>query len=481
MYLQASTSHQSFLPTTAHRKLRITMTPLALAASNTVAAAPAPSKRTQLTPAETVKRYAAEHWTARGYCIMYTTNKSVLFHPPSNKSLSTDIILDDYHGWQHSNMIDVKTDQPGAFLSSLIARVRSEMTKVHGTGFRPIADRFYVDSNDSPLANTFKPFNPPAPADTEPPAMLLELFQRIAPVPVEQKLLIEWTAAIFQRPLERPLSGVILTGDSKCGKSSLVSVIKAGLGGHHVNDTLSYTDLWKEFSTVWADYQLLALEDQVAPRDADTRMKQPMSVKSKMFSIKNEQELVSRDMFSRTIITSNLRRPIRLDPTVRRWLAVQWIDHQVSEADSVAFFDRLYAWLATPEAAAQIVHFFRNVKIEVYNPNLCPRTPTLDEMIGQSTSVLHGVIKEFVADGHAFLDLELREYIQQEMGEAPKRDLADLIETYLRNEGYSRDRRDIAGVTKRPFVWTKKKGKRGDPLKPEDEARIAGLLDAPAF
>jgi hypothetical protein len=102
-------------------------------------------------------------------------------------------------------------------------------------------------------------------------------------------------------------------------------------------------------------------------------------------------------------------------------------------------------------------------------------------MIGQSTSVLHGVIKDFVADGHAFLDLELSGYIQQETGDKPKRDLADLIGSYLRNEGYSRDRRPIAGVTKRPYVWTKKQGKRGGPLKPEDEARIAGLLDAPAF
>jgi hypothetical protein len=436
----------------------------------------------QLTPAQVVKRYADEHWTARGYCVMYTTTKSVLFHPPSNKSLSTDILLDEFDDWVHTASVEVVTDQYAAFRASLVARVRSRLVKVYGSSFRPVPDAFYTDSNGAPLANTFKPFNPQTPADTAPPPMLVELFERIAPVPEEQKLLIEWTAAIFQRPLERPVYGVILTGDSKCGKSSLVSVIKAGLGGNHVNDTLSYTDLWKEFSTVWADYLLNAVEDQVAPRDADTRMKQSMSVKSKKFSIKNEQEQVSRDMFSRTIITSNFRRPLRLDPTVRRWLAIQWIDHRVSEADSIDFFERLYSWLAKPEAAAQIVYYFRHhVNIEIYNPNLCPRTPTLDEMIGQSTSVLHGLIKEFVADGHAFLDLELRQYIQEEMGDAPKRDLADLIESYLRNEGYSRDRRPIIGVTKRPFVWTKKTGKRGAPLKPEDDARMAALLDAPAF
>ena len=448
---------------------------------STLALVPSKTSRTQLTPAEAVKRYTNEHWTARGYCVMYTTTKSVLFHPASNKSLSTDILLDEFDDWCDDNLVDVVTDQYAAFRASLVARARSKLVKVYGSSFRPVPDAFYTDSNGAPLANTFKPFNPPTPADTAPPAMLMELFNRIAPVPEEQKLLIEWTAAILQRPLERPIWGVILTGDSKCGKSSLVSVIKAALGGNHVNDTLSYADFWKDFSTVWADYMLNAVEDQVAPRDANTKMKQPMSVKSKKFNIKNEQEAVSRDMFGRTIITSNERRPLRLDPTCRRWLAVQWIDHKVDEADSVAFFDRLYAWLATPDAAAQIVHYFRNVKIEVYNANLCPRTPTLDEMIGQSTSVLHGVIKDFVADGHAFLDIELRDYIQLEMGDAPKRDLADLIESYLRNEGYSRDRRPIAGVTKRPYVWTKKKGKRGDPLKPEDEARIAGLLPDPSF
>ncbi len=442
---------------------------------------PTKAEGMELRPAEVLKRYADDHWTARGYCIRYTTTKSVLFHPPSNKALSTDAILDDFEGWRVKNKIKVKCDNYNTFLGSLVARVRSYMVKVHGTGFRPVPEAFYIDSNGAPLANTFKPFNPPAPVDKAPPPMLVELFERIAPVPEERQLLIEFTAAIFQRPLERPIFGLILTGDSKCGKSSLVSVIKAGLGGNHVNDTLSFTDFWKDFSTVWADYLLNAVEDQVAPRDADTKMKQPMSVKSKNFSIKNEQETVSRDMFSRTIVTSNFRRPLRLDPTVRRWLAIQWIDHPVNEADSVAFFDRLYAWLATPEAAAQIVHYFRNVEIKVYNPNLCPRTPTLEEMIGQSTSALNGVIKEFVADGHAFLDVELRQYIKEEMGDTPKRDLADLIETYLRNEGYSRDRRPIAGVTKRPFVWTKKSGKRGDKLRTEDETRMAELLEAPVF
>lgn len=457
------------------------MTHLALASTNEAPApvTPAPSNRTKLTPAQVVKRYADEHWTARGYSIKYTTTKSVLFHPPS-KSLSTDIILDEFEGWAEANRIEVVADQYAAFLASLVARVRSAMVHVYGSAFRPVPDRFYTDSHGAPLANTFKPFNPPTPADTTPPAMLLELFERIAPVPEERKLLIEWTAAIIQRPLEKCIWGVILTGDSKCGKSSLVGVIKAALGGNHVNDSVTYTGLHEQFSTVKADYMLIALEDLIAPRDADTRLKQPMSAPSQMFSIKNEQEQVSRDTFARYMITSNLVRPLRLDPTVRRWLAIQWIDHKVSEADSVDFFDRFYAWLTTPEAAAQIVHFLRNVKLEVYNANLCPRTPTLDQMIGQSTSVMHGLIKEFVADGHAFLDAELREFIKEEMGELPRRDLADLIESYLRNEGYSRDRRPIAGVIKRPFVWTKKNGKRGDPLTPEDEARMAGLLGAPS-
>jgi hypothetical protein len=440
---------------------------------------PEPHQYTELSPTEACKRYADEHWTARGYCIKYTTTKSVLFHPPSNKSMSTDAILDDFEGWRRDNSIKVKGEQYGAFLASLVARVRSYMVKVYGSAFRPIPDRFYIDSNGAPLANTFKPFDPPPPTDTAPPAMLVELFQRIAPVPEERKLLIEWTAAIFQRPLERPVWGVILTGNSKCGKSSLVSVIKAGLGGNHVNDSVTYTGLWELFSTVWADYALIAVEDQVAPRDADTKMKQAMSLKSKMFSIKNEQEQVSRDMTSRTIVTSNDRRPLRLDPSVRRWLALQFIDHLVSEADSVAFFERLYEWLATPEAAAQIVYYFRNVKIEVYNPNLCPRTPTLEAMIGLSTSVLHGTIKDFIADGHSFVDGQLHLHIKDEMGELGKRDIADIIKTHLVNEGYHRTRRAITCWPKREYVWSKKPpGKRADTLKPDDESDMVDFLVA---
>lgn len=65
-------------------------------------------------------------------------------------------------------------------------------------------------------------------------------------MPEERKLLIEWTA------LERPIWGVILTGNSKCGKSSLVSVIKAGFGGNHVNDGVTYPGLSEKFSTVHA-------------------------------------------------------------------------------------------------------------------------------------------------------------------------------------------------------------------------------------
>jgi len=448
----------------------------------TQALATAKSETIELTPAEAAQRYADKYWTARGYCIEYTSSKSVLFHPASNKTISTDVIQDDFTRWAAVNNIKVVTDNYGAFLASLVVRVRPYMKKVYGCGFRPITERFYSDSNGVPLANTFIPFDPPPPVDKEPPGMLVKLFDRIAPVPEERQQLIEWTAAIFQRPEERPIWGVLATGNSKCGKSSLVSVIKAGLGGNHVNDSVTYTGLWENFSTVWADYSLIALEDLIAPRDADTKMKQAMSSKSKMFSIKGEQKQVKRDMYSRVIVTSNDRRPLRLDPTVRRWLALQFIDHPVSEDESIAFFEEFYAWLATPEAAAQIRYYFLNVKLEVYNPNLCMRTSTLDEMIGLSTSVLHGNIKEFVADGRAFLDGQLHVHLKDEMGELPKRDMLDIIKSHLVNEGYERTRRNITGHAKREWVWSKRSGgKRGGSLRPEDEASMVEFLGQPPY
>jgi hypothetical protein len=435
------------------------------------------NKKIELNPAAAAERYADEHWTARGYCIEYTSTKSVLFHPASNKTISTDAIQDDFTRWAAVNHINVVADNYGAFLASLVARVRPYMKKVYGCGFRPITDRFYTDSNGVPLANTFIPFDPPVPVDIAPPPMLVSLLERIAPVEEERQQLIEWTAAIFQQPEKRPIWGIIATGNSKCGKSSLVSVIKTGLGGNHVNDSVTYTGLWANFSTVWADYSLIALEDTIAPRDADTKMKQAMSSKSQMFSIKGEQKQVKRDMYSRVIITSNDRRPLRLDPTARRWLALQFIDHLVSEAESVDFFDKFYAWLATPEAAAQIRYYFLNVKLEVYNPNLCIRTDTLDEMIGLSASVLQGAIKDFVSDGKAFLDGQLHAHLKTEMGELPKREMLDIIKAHLVNEGYERTRRGINGVEKREWVWSKRSGgKRGVSLRPIDEANMVEFL-----
>jgi hypothetical protein len=126
------------------------------------------SKSTDLSPAQAAERYADEYWTARGYCIEYTSNKSVLFHPASNNTISTDIIQDDFTKWAAINHINVVSDNYGAFLSSLVVRVRPYMRKVYGCGFRPIADRFYVDSNGVPLANTFIPFTPAPQVDTTP-------------------------------------------------------------------------------------------------------------------------------------------------------------------------------------------------------------------------------------------------------------------------------------------------------------------------
>jgi hypothetical protein len=431
----------------------------------------------ELSQSDAAKLYADQYWTARGYCLEYTTNKSVLFHLSSNRTINTDVIQDEFTAWAEANLIRVTTDNYAGYLGSLVARVRPRLHKVYGSAFRPVSDRFYVDTNGAPLANTFKPFNPPTPVDTEPPAILLELFDRICPVPEERKVVIEWAAAIIQRPLERSNWGLIFTGESACGKSSLVGVIKAALGGHHVNDTVTYTGLHEQFSTVLADYMLIALEDQPAPRDADMKLKQVMSVASKTFSIKNEQKQVRRDMFSRFIITSNERRPIRLDPTVRRWYAVQYIEYSVDKAESEAFFERFYAWMATPEAPAQIYHWLRSVQISEYSPHSCPRTATLDEMIGLSTSVMHGAIKDFVSDGHSFLDGQLQDYLKEELGGLPKRDIADLITTHLTSEGYKRDRRPITGWPKRQYVWTKKTGKRGLKLRPEDEAAMLEYLE----
>lgn len=456
----------------------MTSTPApAPAASNVTPITSRGSKKTKLTPAEAIRRYADEHFTARGLCIRYSTTKSNVFDPIKNKSLSNDIILDQFESWCDRNHVEVEVENYGAFLGSLVARVRARMNQVYGSGFCMIPERFYTDSSGAPLANMFIPYNPPPPVDPTPPPMLLELLERIAPIEAERRLLVEWSAAMLQRPRERPIWGVILTGDSKCGKSSWIAVLKAALGGNHVHDDVKYPDLWDHFvSCIWAQYAVLAVEDQIAPRDADTKMKQRMSNKTGMFNIKNEQEQVRLDLSSRVIVTSNKRTPLRLDSTVRRWLAVQWIDHKESEAESVDFFERFYQWLTTPEAPAQIVHYLCNLKLEVYNPNLCPSTPTLQEMIGQSVPVMDRVIADYVAPGHAFLEQELLEFIEMEMQGLPKREIADRIADALDTHGYKKARRDIAGVKKRPWVWVKQTGKRSEGFSPEDEARMARLL-----
>ena len=407
--------------------------------------------RTSLTQNEAIKMYA-KHLEHQSWCINTAATTTMLFHADSGLPSNLEFFSLDFPNWARSTRVIVSCENGDTgfvtFLGSLRHRVPSRLPRIQGNTFRPSPEKF-VGSNGVTLANTYVPFSPKAPTNAS-VSLAEELLAELFPNENERKLVLQWLAHMVQRPMERPQWGLVITGEGGEGKSLLMQIAEAALGGHHWWRERDFSALTRRFSEVLPDNLLVCLDDAQLPSDAAEKLKHPVTTRYQQVEVKGEQNLQKREVFARLVILSNRVRPLRMQEE-RRWYCPTRCKNRVSREESSKLGAKVAEWLQQPDTPAAIYHWLMSQDLAGFDLGRCPETETYRLMAEASESQLEQHIGDFLEDNGGqpiFHQKMLTDHLQRQgmSSVAP-----DVLKAKLADLNYVNKRRPIDGKDER--VW----------------------------
>ncbi|MDO8774308.1 MAG: hypothetical protein Q7K57_37465 [Burkholderiaceae bacterium] len=421
--------------------------------------ATATDKAPKVLPAKDVFKLYAAHLESQSWCIDFSGTTSMALHAASGFTANLDYFsAKPFSEWSGQSGIRVIEDEYANFLSGLRLKLPKRLHSILGSTMRPTPQPF-ISVNGAMFANTYVAYAPPRPVDCSAP-LAEELLTRLFPDESERTWCKQFIAHAVQKPLERPQHGLLITGDGSTCKSSLMRLARAALGGNrHFYSRNEYTQAMQKFSEVVPD-NLLIVFDDVPPNkvgNAYESLKDTITRDTQTVELKGTQKYVTREVYSRIVVISNLKRPLRLVDD-RRFFAPAYCVHPVDKADSEAFGAKLSAWLLEPGTAAILYHWFMDVDLKNFTVSGCPRTETLIQMEGASTPALERHICTFIEDRTEgdkkpiFHEKDIAAYLE---AAGLQRVSQDEIAHKLTTQGYEQKRRCLEKDDKKQIhLWS---------------------------
>jgi hypothetical protein len=289
------------------------------------------------------------------------------------------------------------------------------------------------------------------------PEILQEYLDRAFSNDQDRKVVVQFMADIIQNPTKRPQWGLILTGVQGSGKSTVIELVKAALGGNYVWSGNSYTPVFEKFSEALPDNLLVCFDDAPAKADTYEKLKRAITCSEVEVEIKGQQNRVEREVYARVVICSNNPRP----PSV----------HRESPEETAQFFEKFITW--KEENVLAIYHWLVSVDLTGFSRGSCIKTSTHATMVGMSTSVLDDAVSNFVDDreGQAFHPNALYRYLKN-LGIPVG--AVDLIKSTLAKYGYESSRRRVRGIEGQISIYQPASIGKAAPL---SEAEISAIAD----
>lgn len=328
-------------------------------------------------------------------CRITDIQKGTLFYIPQDDSKQPCDILEGYFKdcYPKSN-ID---------FSEYIGYIMASLPLIVGQYFYPSSQK-YINRGIAKRLNKYKQY---VPSDAEyiPPALFIELLDRLTPDRDENKYFTQWLAHIMQRPAERPTVAVMLSADEGTGKGILYNQFMTPLLMQQSDQCCAFDEIMDKHSTCLQETLLLMIDDATTNSDSTrTKLKSKISEPTTKVNPKGTQPYI-QTVFTRVLLASNETRPLKLTKRdIRRWFAPKYINHKVSKPESIQFSNSVFEWLADPSSNAldHVYHYLMNVDLSDFNPFYIEPTETLLSMIELSTSYLESQVREVMDSTQIF-------------------------------------------------------------------------------
>ena len=433
-----------------------------------------------LSSLEVMKLYAA-HLRSQSWCIDSSGATVMALHASSGYPANLDHFKNTFAAWAKSSGNYVDSDNYQGFLTSLRFALPTMLDSILGSTMRPTPEPF-ITVNGATFANTYVPYKPPRPLNCTAP-LAEELLDRLFPIESEREWVLQHLAHTVQRPLDRPQHGLLITGAPATCKSSLMRLVSLAMNGKHFYSSNGYTQALQKHSEVLPNNLVVVFDDATATTDTYEKLKDTITRKVQSVELKGSQKLVTREVYSRVVVISNSRRPLRLVDD-RRFFAPAYCEHETSKEDSEEFGSRLADWLTEDGTPAILHHWLMGVDLTGFKVSGCPRTETLIQMEGASTPALERHIKGFIESRTAadelspvFHEKAIAEYVNDA---GLKRISTDEIAYKLVSMGYEHKRRRDPDQVKKDgdkdlyvYVWQLAGVKKSRDLSDSDKAQLA--------
>ena len=157
----------------------------------------------------------------------------------------------------------------------------------------------------------------------------------------EREYLIKWLAWQYQRPLEKPHTGIYLYGPQGTGKGTIANVLEAVFGSSAVMRIADQSKLGSMSSVdIWSRTLLVVEEVDVSIKDRLAN-----TIKSFMgtswVDADRKHEHFGRHFIPANLIMLSNNPPTMLDGDDRRW----YVKEMKPQSEPVQYFKELYAWL----------------------------------------------------------------------------------------------------------------------------------------
>lgn len=339
---------------------------------------------------------------------------------------------------------------------SLYIGNKSDLIKTVDKVFSPNKP-LIVEEHGLNWLNTYKKYSPVA-STTPPPLPFIEFLERLFPDDKERQFVTSFLAHLIQKPEQRPSFGLLLTSDTGTGKGFLFNEILTPLLRYQTALINSFDKLIGQFSNVLKDNLLLLIDDaKTKSNSTQTKLKSILTEERQLFEPKGKEQSMSK-VYTRILLASNQKRPLKLDSNERRWYVPQFMTHKENRTETQAFIQELSDWLEYN--LDSVFNYLNTYPIDDFNHKVCPITDTLLQMIDQSKSSLNDLIESMIEEyPTGFKYSELTDRIKREGLNKPD---DKYLQTLLNEHGLTSKRVTTKGSECRMMLWARNNHFRDD-------------------
>ena len=211
------------------------------------------------------------------------------------------------------------------------------------------------------------------------------------------KTVIQWFAHLIQKPTQKSFSLIVL-GKQGTGKSIMYDIFRQCIGEDLAMQLSKLSDLTQTHNKIVQGRLLVNCNEATNyPSISDVNIVKQFITDKEFLVNPKGCPLYYVNNYSRLLITTNCRFPMRITPDDRRYLCIEMSDKFKNNDE---YFKPMVDMLDNKQALTDLFNYLANYDISDFKFNKPPMTAFKREIIGECVDDVYYWVKEILEDGY---------------------------------------------------------------------------------